>query len=557
VVINAFELHSTEQPVIATNPYPDDGAIDVSPDVVLEWIAGSGAISHDVYLGTDQTAVENATTASDEYICNQTESSYDPAGLLDFGQDYYWRIDERDGGNTWKGDVWSFTTDSGKARDPQPADGSRLLKGDSLKWTGGALATSHDVYFGTDETAVANATTASDEYQGNRTATTYNPGILQEGTTYYWRIDEVGATTFVEGDVWSFQATGPIYLKVDLALPIWGTDQPVPGTAKEGWWPWVAGRWADMYSHDCVWEHDSQVPDGIAGSGVHAMLSCGYEGQGGLHVKGMCRCNLAGDCAPTGGPQGEPIANSWYYAVDWASPPGGDTVLILTDLPAGTYELKSYHNHWEPGDYPGDQSGRNCCNCQQPMPPLPSITAQPLPITGKPPGKDGYSGLCIRGTSSGVTAIENAYDVRASYVYSDDEVTTSLIKFETDGSEVLIIYEAPDWGFPDCARPGREGGRGILNAFELALVKPQSPECWDYQTQCHGDSDNDGEVKGSDFLAFKASWYKCHPDPDYNPCADFDRDGCVKGSDFLILKSNWYKQVAADCPAGGTWPPQP
>ena len=81
--------------------------------------------------------------------------------------------------------------------------------------------------------------------------------------------------------------------------------------------------------------------------------------------------------------------------------------------------------------------------------------------------------------------------------------------------------------------------------------------CWDYATQCHGDSDNDGEVKGSDFLALKASWYKCHPDPDYDPCADFDRDGCVKGSDFLILKSNWLASVPADCPPGGTWPPQP
>jgi len=81
------------------------------------------------------------------------------------------------------------------------------------------------------------------------------------------------------------------------------------------------------------------------------------------------------------------------------------------------------------------------------------------------------------------------------------------------------------------------------------------PPCWGSLTQCHGDVDNDGWVKASDFLALKASWYKCYPDPAYNPCADFDRDGCVKASDFLILKSYWYLSPPADCPRGGVWPP--
>jgi len=81
------------------------------------------------------------------------------------------------------------------------------------------------------------------------------------------------------------------------------------------------------------------------------------------------------------------------------------------------------------------------------------------------------------------------------------------------------------------------------------------PPCWGSLTQCHGDVDGDGWVKASDFLALKASWYKCYPDPDYNPCADFDRDGCVKASDFLILKAYWYLSPPADCPRGGVWPP--
>jgi hypothetical protein len=67
-----------------------------------------------------------------------------------------------------------------------------------------------------------------------------------------------------------------------------------------------------------------------------------------------------------------------------------------------------------------------------------------------------------------------------------------------------------------------------------------------------------GDVKGSDFLALKNSWYKVYgADPEYDPCADFDRNGEIKGSDFLILKDNWYQTVDPNCPQGGTWPPQP
>jgi hypothetical protein len=92
---------------------------------------------------------------------------------------------------------------------------------------------------------------------------------------------------------------------------------------------------------------------------------------------------------------------------------------------------------------------------------------------------------------------------------------------------------------------------GTATAGEDYYMAGGGPACWNYLTQCHGDCDNDANVKGSDFLALKNSWYACDPDANYNPCADFDRDGCVKGSDFLILKANWYQTVEANCPASG------
>jgi len=93
----------------AFNPYPANGATDIDPNVVLNWIPGKGALSHDVYLGTDYNDVNNATPDSNEYMGNQDANTYDPNGL-DLLTTYYWRIDEVTASRTYKGDTWSFTT---------------------------------------------------------------------------------------------------------------------------------------------------------------------------------------------------------------------------------------------------------------------------------------------------------------------------------------------------------------------------------------------------------------------------------------------------------------
>ncbi len=79
---------------------------------MLSWAAGEGAVSHNIYFGTNFANVFNATTASSEYKGNQSlsNSSYNP-GSLQAGTTYHWRIDEVDNdGNTMKGYVWNFTT---------------------------------------------------------------------------------------------------------------------------------------------------------------------------------------------------------------------------------------------------------------------------------------------------------------------------------------------------------------------------------------------------------------------------------------------------------------
>jgi internalin A len=75
-----------------------------------------------------------------------------------------------------------------------------------IRWTAGAYAALHDVYFGQDAEQVANATPAdtddTDVYRGRQELETvmYEPEALQWGTTYYWRIDEVNFVTVENED---------------------------------------------------------------------------------------------------------------------------------------------------------------------------------------------------------------------------------------------------------------------------------------------------------------------------------------------------------------------
>ncbi|MBN2314257.1 MAG: hypothetical protein JXM79_10030, partial [Sedimentisphaerales bacterium] len=60
----------------ASNPNPADGALHAASWVNLAWQAGDFAVSHDVYLGEDYQAVDEATIDSDVFRGNQSETFY-------------------------------------------------------------------------------------------------------------------------------------------------------------------------------------------------------------------------------------------------------------------------------------------------------------------------------------------------------------------------------------------------------------------------------------------------------------------------------------------------
>ncbi|MBP8304788.1 MAG: AbfB domain-containing protein [Phycisphaerae bacterium] len=109
---------STYSPQAATKPYPADEATDVPQDAILSWTPGQYAAAHDVYLGASFDDVNTATRGAPAGVLasqGQTAADFDPAGLLDFGQTYYWRVDEVNdpsaGGTIFKGKVWSLTAE--------------------------------------------------------------------------------------------------------------------------------------------------------------------------------------------------------------------------------------------------------------------------------------------------------------------------------------------------------------------------------------------------------------------------------------------------------------
>ncbi len=228
----------TVPPKTAYAPDPADAAESIDPDANLSWTGGFGAKLHTVYFGENFDDVNNAAGG-----LPQGAVTYTP-GTLKLAQTYYWRVDEFDAIETYKGDVWSFTTE-GAVGNPNPGNGAVDVKQTQIiTFSPSVFAASHQVYFGADKDAVKNADTGSPEYKGTRDlgAESYDPGMLEWDTTYYWRIDEVNNTNPDSpwtGILWSFTTAN--FLIVDDFESYNDIDPPDPGSNR------IFEAWLDGY----------------------------------------------------------------------------------------------------------------------------------------------------------------------------------------------------------------------------------------------------------------------------------------------------------------------
>ena len=154
---------------IAETPNPGNGTTAVNPAPILTWSPGDYAASHDIYLGTDYNDVNDANRPVSDMDCDGqvgladlsiltqqwlleppllgpsadlnddndvdlvdfaiiANSWFKPMlykgrkscdansffpGMLKYNSTYFWRVDEVNSPNIWKGPVWSFTTEAG------------------------------------------------------------------------------------------------------------------------------------------------------------------------------------------------------------------------------------------------------------------------------------------------------------------------------------------------------------------------------------------------------------------------------------------------------------
>ena len=92
------------------------------------------------------------------------------------------------------------------------------------------------------------------------------------------------------------------------------------------------------------------------------------------------------------------------------------------------------------------------------------------------------------------------------------------------------------------------------------------PPCWNYLSQCHGDTDGDGDVDTVDWPTFRDGFACKYPEQCYidHVCGDLDHDGDIDTVDWPDFRDNFAEKDMCpndgrnlcDCTPGGTWPPE-
>ncbi|MHC4633054.1 MAG: LamG-like jellyroll fold domain-containing protein, partial [Planctomycetota bacterium] len=162
----------------------------------------------------------------------QTGNEQSAPIYLESGKKYYLMalMKEHDGGDNiavaWKGPGFDRTVIpasnllpyvSPKAWKPRPRNRERnvdpntkLIWNPGIDGTTGLPYDTHDVYLGTDSNSVKDADNndITGLYRGPTSSNEYTPpSPFENYTTYYWRVDEVGAS-ITKGNVWSFKTSG-------------------------------------------------------------------------------------------------------------------------------------------------------------------------------------------------------------------------------------------------------------------------------------------------------------------------------------------------------------
>ena len=193
----------------AKNPWPRNGATDVSVLTDLGWRPGVEVESQTVYFGDDPNAMTDVAAGDGtlETVDNETIG-----GPLAQFTTYYWQVVSVKDPNTYPGAIWSFTTEPGEVTNISPADGAVHVVPSAnpvLVWDGFDGVSSYNVLLGTSSGSLVVA--------DNVTAETVTLSGTLANTMYYWQIEalDAGGSVIATGPEWSFTTGGPHYWPLD------------------------------------------------------------------------------------------------------------------------------------------------------------------------------------------------------------------------------------------------------------------------------------------------------------------------------------------------------
>ncbi len=200
-------------------------------------------------VNTERTITVQADGESDGVFSDPIDFEWDAAGAHYL--DYTFTADDTDvtfqfltndnnNGVHFYG-VTNEMLETNLATAPVPADGAVDVSRDTLlSWTAGQSAATHDVYLGTsfDDVSAATAATPLGVLVGQGLSDAgFDPGRLELGQTYYWRVDEVNGApdnTVFTGNVWSFTVEPYSYIAQNVIATTSGISESGPENAVNG-----------------------------------------------------------------------------------------------------------------------------------------------------------------------------------------------------------------------------------------------------------------------------------------------------------------------------------
>ena len=191
---------TVSDPVQARDPKPQDGAtVQLVDAKAIIWTLGNRAVRHDVYFGVDGDAVTNADTSdtTNIYRGRKNESGYILPEILEWGQTYYWRIDEIEADDSINaGPVWSFTVADYLLVD----DFEDYDAGDNQIW----YSWKDGVGYGVPDDPNSYAGNGTGAAVGDETTVSYTEQIIVHGTghsmPYSYNNNKEGSAMFSEAE---------------------------------------------------------------------------------------------------------------------------------------------------------------------------------------------------------------------------------------------------------------------------------------------------------------------------------------------------------------------